>query len=289
MDKIKKLKIQLSAAIFFLICLIIFGGFFSSGFKNFAYALSSNYSKIPPGTLNLSEWNNLPADFVAKTGDTMTGILDMGTRQINHLADPSLPTDAANKQYVDAKIAAVGGSGAGGVYINWGGSGCGSSETLLYSGIGFSSNSNDTSGSNNPVCITDSGTAGVADGGSYADKMYPIVTTTSSSDLPTDIAGGRIVKCAVCRRSGTCYENYGSWSCNTGAGFSATYQGYVLGAKSTNGPLTNPGERFCVNKSFDSSITHSADGTVWYGSVISNDFGLGYSMGNFILCSICCN
>ena len=83
MDRVKKLKIQLSAAIFLFFCMIIFGGFFSPDFKNFALALSPNYSKTLPGaTLNLTEWNNLDDDFVAKSGSTMTGVLDMGNNKI---------------------------------------------------------------------------------------------------------------------------------------------------------------------------------------------------------------
>ena len=38
---------------------------------------------------------------VQKTGDTMTGDLDMGNNQIENLGTPFSPTDAATKGYVD--------------------------------------------------------------------------------------------------------------------------------------------------------------------------------------------
>jgi hypothetical protein len=42
---------------------------------------------------------------VQKTGDTMTGDLDMGGNELQNLAAPSAPTDAANKDYVDTGLA----------------------------------------------------------------------------------------------------------------------------------------------------------------------------------------
>jgi hypothetical protein len=42
---------------------------------------------------------------VQKTGDTMTGDLDMGGNEIENLAAPIAPTDAANKDYVDTGLA----------------------------------------------------------------------------------------------------------------------------------------------------------------------------------------
>jgi len=42
---------------------------------------------------------------VQKTGDTMTGDLDMGNNQIENLGTPFAPTDAATKGYVDTALA----------------------------------------------------------------------------------------------------------------------------------------------------------------------------------------
>jgi hypothetical protein len=43
---------------------------------------------------------------VQKSGDTMSGDLDMGGNEIENLAAPIAPTDAANKDYVDTGLAA---------------------------------------------------------------------------------------------------------------------------------------------------------------------------------------
>ena len=56
------------------------------------------------------DWNNLPNDFIDKSGDIMQGNLNMGSMGINNL--PPSPVDnneIANKQYVDNT---VGNSGA---------------------------------------------------------------------------------------------------------------------------------------------------------------------------------
>jgi hypothetical protein len=45
------------------------------------------------------------ANYVLKAGDTMSGALAMGANQITGLADPSLASDAATKNYVDTQVA----------------------------------------------------------------------------------------------------------------------------------------------------------------------------------------
>lgn len=289
MDRIKKLKFKLFTLLGLLFFLIVFNMLFSGGFSNFAQALSPNYSKTLPATLDLSEWNNLDDDFVAKSGDTMTGILDMGGNRITNLSNPTLDTDAANKAYVDSQIIAIAGSGAGGTYINWGREDCPTGSDLLYNGVGFGADSDDIGGSDNPICINSNGTVGAAYTDVNGDKMYPMVTG-SAGNLPSGITSSRIVKCALCRRAGTCYESYGDWGCNTSAGFSSAYDGYVLGSLTTMSPVGNSGERLCVNSNFDNEYTKSpVDGPVLLGSRIEDNFGLGYTESAFIRCSLCCN
>ena len=48
-------------------------------------------------------------DYVAKSGDTMSGTLDMGENSITNVAEPVNDGDASNKKYVDDAIAASGG------------------------------------------------------------------------------------------------------------------------------------------------------------------------------------
>ncbi len=284
------LKIKLLASIFFFVSLICFDLFFASGLNNFAKALTGDYSKTLPASLTLTDWNNLDDDFVAKSGDSMTGTLDMGGNRITNLNDPVNDSDAANKAYVDAQMASLGVSGAGAVYINWGKDSCPGSATLLYNGFAFNASSGNTGGSDNYLCLNDSGLAGDGFTGTYADEMYPIVTGTSGN-LPSGITANRIVKCAVCRQAGTCYESYGAWACNSSAGFSSAYEGYVLGASSAS-TASNSGERACVNKNFDSSVSVAGaepPETFWNGSIIDQDYSLGYTEDAFIKCSICCN
>lgn len=92
-DSGKKFKIQLISFLFLFILLIV-SVLFLPDLKNVAKALSPNYSKNIGDSLSNTDWNNLPNDFVAKTGDTMTGALNLP-------GDPVQPMQAATMQYVD--------------------------------------------------------------------------------------------------------------------------------------------------------------------------------------------
>jgi len=62
-------------------------------------ATSLNNNADLSGSLTTSISNK-----VAKTGDTMSGVLNMGTNKITSLANPTVDPDAANKYYVDARV-----------------------------------------------------------------------------------------------------------------------------------------------------------------------------------------
>jgi hypothetical protein len=51
-----------------------------------------------------SELNTLIAKCVKKTGDTMTGTLNMTGSKISSVSAPAASGDAANKQYVDNQV-----------------------------------------------------------------------------------------------------------------------------------------------------------------------------------------
>jgi hypothetical protein len=76
--RVKKLTTRLWAGIFALLFIIAISGFFLFANMNFTMivkALSPNYGKTSGQTLTANEWNTLEDDFVAKSGDTMTGNL----------------------------------------------------------------------------------------------------------------------------------------------------------------------------------------------------------------------
>ena len=62
-------------------------------------ATSLNNNADLSGSLTTSISNK-----VAKAGDTMSGVLNMGTNKITSLANPTVDPDAANKYYVDARV-----------------------------------------------------------------------------------------------------------------------------------------------------------------------------------------
>lgn len=109
--KINRLKLQLTAAIILL--LIIISGFFiftPFSLRQVAWALSNNYNKSLGDSLTHLEWNNLPIDFLAKSGDTWIGPdpLDMNSNRIINLSDPVNNFDAVTKEYVDNKAGSGG-------------------------------------------------------------------------------------------------------------------------------------------------------------------------------------
>ena len=294
--RINRSKLQLTAAI---IVLIIISGFFifsSFSLRQVALALTGNYSKTSGNSLDYTDWNNLSNDFLDKSGDTMTGQLNMNSNKIVNLADPTSNTEAANKQYVDSAASTAGGGGA--IFVNWGNTDC-PGATKLYDGYGFSARYDNTSGGSNPVCIQ-AGDAGGSHTNMYADMLYPLVTGSNAS-LPTNavdsissIEGDRIIKCAVCYKDGsTCFEGYGRHDCNMGVGdFFSVYEGYVLGSFADNGSNGhyNSTERACVNRNFDSGAAAGGNmGAMWYGAKIENNLGLGYTIDAFIKCAVCCN
>ncbi len=56
---------------------------------------------------NIAAVSSAQANYVLKAGDTMSGPLAMGSNKITGLADPTVATDAANKNYVDTQVSGV--------------------------------------------------------------------------------------------------------------------------------------------------------------------------------------
>ncbi len=85
--KIKFLKLQLSAAFVLLAVVLVSGVFVFTpvSWQQVAQALTGNYSKSTGEQLTVSDWNNLPNDFLDKSGDTMSGDLNMGGNNINNV------------------------------------------------------------------------------------------------------------------------------------------------------------------------------------------------------------
>jgi len=93
--------------IFFVILIFGFIIFSGANFKNSVLALTGNYSKNVGDPLSTNDWNKLDDDFVAKSGDTMQGDLNLNGKKITNLADPADNGDAVNKSSMDSAIAAI--------------------------------------------------------------------------------------------------------------------------------------------------------------------------------------
>ncbi len=295
-------KINKKTGLGLFILLIIFISFLfvftPMSLKKIAQAVTGSYNRAPAdSTVTVDDWNLLDEDFLLRDGaNSMQGDLNMNGNKIINLGDGVNLTDAANIKNVDDAIAGAGVAGGKDMFTNWGSEDCPDGSTLLYGGVAFSSSYDSFSGGSNPICIQ-SGDAGGVMTPAFADKLYPLVTgadanlPTSDSDPQSTIAGGKIVKCALCHKAtNACYEHYGSHNCATG--FDPIYSGYVLGSYGTNGGDNhyNSTQRACVNRLFDDSQPANGNmGAMWYGSKIQSNFGLAYTESAFIKCSICCN
>jgi hypothetical protein len=109
--RITYLKLQMTVAIFLLTVAFISGFFiFGPDFSQIANALTGNYNRTTAqNELTRDDWNLLDEDFVAKSGDTMTGPLNMGNQRITNLAAPTANNDAVNLSTLDSRFGSGGG------------------------------------------------------------------------------------------------------------------------------------------------------------------------------------
>ncbi|MCK5319880.1 hypothetical protein KAJ61_00640 [Candidatus Parcubacteria bacterium] len=105
--KIKQLKLSLLLISVFVLFISSIFIFFPFSWQQIALALTGNYNKNLGDSLDATDWNNLDDDFVAKSGDTMQGILNMGGKNITNLADPVNNGDAVNKDTLDSAITSI--------------------------------------------------------------------------------------------------------------------------------------------------------------------------------------
>jgi hypothetical protein len=94
-----------------ILAVLILMAFLPLSYMQFASALTGNYSKSTGGQLTVTDWNNLPADFVARSGgatSAMQGNLDMGsTNRIVNLANPTADNEAVNRGSMNTAISAA--------------------------------------------------------------------------------------------------------------------------------------------------------------------------------------
>jgi len=281
----KLTRVRFAAWLSILFILIVANLFVMSGWSlnRFALALTGNYSKSAGQQLTIADWNNLPADFVAKSGDTMAGDLNLGGKKGTNVGAPTTPNDAVNKQYVDDSMVVSGGD----TFVNWGQAACPSGTNLLYSGYAFANLFSEPGGSAEADCVQSGSPGGPT--ANPADTLYPLGTGEATA-LPTGIPAKKEIKCAVCYKSGgTCYERWGNTDCPGGNGFAPVYSGYSLGGSRNNASQAG---RHCVdNTKFDSTAPdNNTWGAAWYGTTIWNNADIGlYTANSYLRCSVCCN
>lgn len=287
---LRKLKLQLSVAYFLLGAVLASGVFFFwPQINGIAQALTGTYNKITGDQLTIADWNNLDNDFVAKSGDTMGGDLNMGGHTVTNLPNPVNNTDATSKNYVDS---AIDSSGGGDTFVNWGRGDCPTGSDIIYTGFSYASRWSLRGGSTDPICLkTDYEPGGP--GVDYSNELYPLETgqaSTIPSDMNSASSEKKNIKCALCyAEKRTCFDNWGGWTCDGGS--TSVYDGWMFGQ------VTNPNREsqvnsFCLNRDLDKSITSNIQSAAAYGSTVNHDGDPQpdnlYSDNTFIRCSKCC-
>jgi len=109
LKNIERSKIKLAVILVLLFIILLSSIFIFSGLspQQVVLAITGNYSKTSGQQLTTTDWNNLPNDFVAKSGDTMSGNLNMGAHGITNLANPITDTDAVNRGSMNSAISAA--------------------------------------------------------------------------------------------------------------------------------------------------------------------------------------
>jgi hypothetical protein len=321
MNLIKSIKVfgRCSAAVLIIVSvavgLVVFG--LPVIHQALALNVAANYSLPlkagPPSDNQLSladwnalvtRWNNLPTDFLARTGSSMLGDLDLGSHRVTNISTTTAAKDAATKEYVDqVSGAAAAGSGAG-FYTNWGRSDCPAGSNLLYGGRVFSTHwreNNITATTFYPDIYSDFSALCLAPGGvggataNINDMIVPVQTGSNGNFLPGGGPWvGKMVKCAQCYEpAGACYVHWGATTC--ASGFSQKYSGYVMGGDTNGaGGAKNRIQKVCMNASFDTTTNAPTNGTdtngEYYGvGYFSNNGAPGYSVNTWVSCAVCCN
>lgn len=288
MNKVKNYKLLFIFSIFLLFSIFNYSTVLAVVFGDYGR------TSISSQDVTLDDWNFLDEDFLRTTGASFDGDFNLNNHFILSLdTDTSDDSGAVNLNYLNSRMSGVLG---GDTYINWGNNYCQGTDTMLYSGYGFSNYYVDTSGSDNPICIAHPFDGSILDISVISDELYPLMTgsasllPTTSVDPLSTINNQRLVKCAVCFRSGhTCYLNIGTHDCTTSFFLNKAYDGYMTGEINYSTHQSSL-ERHCLNRDFDASETAPAWGAIWYGSRIQNNFGLsGYNTMRYLECSICCN
>jgi len=277
----------------FLVILIISGlSIFLAINAQEVRALSSNYNKAANNPLSIANWNNLVADFLAKSGNAegvMSGILNMGNNRIVNVGDPVEVNDLASSNYVNNTITSLSG---GAVFVNWGRSDCPTGTNVLYNGFSFGSEYADEGGGNELICMQAGGTSTVFTNSNHS-LVQPLITVNWPAALPMGVTPGKFIRCAVCYNSGSsCYVKMNGWDCE--GAYTAIYQGYIAGAIKTAGPNYTTRNRSCINSNFDSSdvplTTPLSSKGIVQGTKIDSNLGLtAYTTGHFTRCAVCCN
>ncbi|MEK7203430.1 MAG: hypothetical protein AAB653_03875, partial [Patescibacteria group bacterium] len=176
----------------------------------------------------------------------------------------------------------------GSVFTRWGNATAPTGTTLLYSGYGFNGHFLWGGGSAEAICVQPGDPGAEGPGTNYGDLMYPLGTGEPTNRIPPGIGVQKEIKCSVNYVNGPNFTIWGTWACPEN--WSATYIGYGMGAYYTSHGKSN---RHCVdNQEFDSSVSNTNWGDIWYGTVLHNNTDLpnkdiDYPVNKFVKCAVC--
>lgn len=246
---------------------------------NGTYLQPANTNAVSGTTISSSAYNNLQTDLgneITNSVDrggrgSMTANLNLGSYQINNLANPTTSTDGANKAYADTKLALSGGTMTGAVNFN-------TSNNLGYQTWYNGSTLNALWGANSSysIYIQNGSSTGVI----YADQSGNFTAIGTISSGTHTITGNLTASGTVSAGGYNCLttNTYNSYAPTlTGNGASGTWSINISGnaATATSASSASTASACSGNSATATTATNQSGGTVSATSGSITSLGVG--------------
>ena len=246
---------------------------------NGTYLQPANTTAVSGTTISSSAYNTLQTDLgneitnsVDRGGrSAMAANLNLGSYQINNLANPSNSTDAANKAYADTKLPLAGGTMTGAISVN-------SSNNLGYLAWFNGATATASWGANSTYAVYIQNASGT--GVIYSDQSGNLTAVGTISSGTHNVTGNVSASGTVYAASSPCLTaaTYNSYAPTlTGGNASGTWGINVSGNAATATLASNANNSYACsgNAATATTATNQSGGTISASSGYIGSLGVG--------------